>query len=160
MIKIKIICIGSLKETYLKEAFYEYQKRLTSFCKFELIELNEYKLKNNPCDSEIKICINSEGDKILSKIPANSHCISLCIEGNELSSEKFAKHIEDISINKTGEIIFIIGGSYGLSEKVKKQSDFLLSISKMTFPHQLARIMLSEQIYRAFQIMSGGKYHK
>lgn len=160
MIKIKIICIGNLKEKYFRDAFYEYQKRLNSFCKFELIEIDEYKLKNNPCTSEIKICINSEGNKILSKIPAGSHSIALCIEGHEMTSENLAKYIEDTSINKTGEITFIIGGSYGLSDDVKKRSDFLLSMSHMTFPHQMARIMLCEQIYRAFQIILGGKYHK
>ncbi len=160
MIKIKIICIGKLKEKYLNDAFKEYQKRLNSFCKFEVIELDEYKIKNNPSDSDINLCINNEGEKILSKISKNSYSIAMCIEGKLLSSLQLSKHIENITINNTGEINFIIGGSYGLSEKVKKQSDFLLSMSPMTFPHQLARVLLCEQIYRSFQIISGGKYHK
>lgn len=160
MIKIKIICIGKLKEKYWKDAFNEYKKRLNTFCNFELVELDECKIKANSSTSDIKLCLNFEGNKITSKIPSSAYSIALCIEGAELSSQNLAKHIENILINETSEIIFIIGGSYGLSDSVKKQSKFLLSMSQMTFPHQMARVMLCEQIYRAFQIMSGGKYHK
>ncbi len=160
MVKIKLICIGSLKEKFLQEAFNEYKKRLGSFCQFELIELDEYKLKNNPSNAEIQMGLNVEAEKILSKISSNSYVVSLCIEGEQLSSEAFAQKIEEISTHKTSEIDFIIGSSFGLADVVKKRSDCLLSMSKMTFPHQLARVMLCEQIYRAFQITSGGKYHK
>ncbi len=160
MIKIKIICIGKLKEKYWIDAFTEYKKRLTPFCNFELMELDECKINSNPSSFDIKLCLDSEGKKIISKIPPSAHLISLCIEGVELSSLKLAKYIENISVHETSEIIFIIGGSYGLSDFVKHQSKFLLSMSQMTFPHQMARVILCEQIYRAFQIMSKGKYHK
>lgn len=160
MIKIKFICVGSLKEKFLKDAFNEYKKRLNSFCKFELIEINEHKIKNNPFKAEIENSLKQETNKIFSKIPENSYVFALCIEGKQLSSEEFAKYIENISINNASCICFIIGSSYGLSEKIKTHANFLLSMSYMTFPHQLARIILCEQIYRVFQINSGGKYHK
>ncbi len=160
MVKIKIICIGKLKEKFLVDAFNEYKKRLGSFCKFELIELDEYKLKNNPSNTEIQMGLNVEAEKILSKLGDNSYIVSLCIEGKHLSSEAFAQKIATVSTYQSSEIIFIIGSSFGLAEKIKQHSDLLLSMSAMTFPHQLARIMLCEQIYRAFQISSGGKYHK
>ena len=160
MIKIRIICIGTLKEKFFKDAFNEYHKRLSAFCKFEIIELDEFKLKNNPSQTEVQKGLEQESFKIFSKIPNNSYVIALCIEGAESSSQKLARHIENIAVNKVGDITFVIGSSYGLSQKIKEHADFLLSMSQMTFPHQLARIMLCEQIYRAFQIISGGKYHK
>lgn len=160
MIRVKIICIGKLKEKFLVAAFNEYKKRLGTFCKFELIELDEYKLKNNPSNTDILMGLNIEAEKILSKVCEGTYVVSLCIEGKQMSSEALAKKIEEISTYQTSEIVFIIGSSFGLAEKVKQQSDFLLSMSAMTFPHQFARIMLCEQMYRAFQINSGGKYHK
>lgn len=160
MIKIKIICIGTLKEKFFKDAFNEYQKRLSSFCKFELVELDECKIKNYPSESEIEKCLKQESFKIFSKIPDNSYIIAMCIEGIELSSQKFAQYIENIAANQTSCICFIIGSSHGLAQNIKKRANFLMSMSAMTFPHQLARIILCEQIYRAFQISAGGKYHK
>ena len=160
MIKIRIICIGTLKEKFFRDAFNEYRKRLDAFCKFEIVELDECKLKNNPSHAEIQKGLEQESVKIFSKIPNNSYVIAMCIEGTEISSQKLANHIENTALNTAGDITFVIGSSYGLSQNVKDRADFLLSMSPMTFPHQLARIMLCEQIYRAFQIISGGKYHK
>ncbi len=160
MITINVLCIGKLKEKYLKDASNEYEKRLSSFCKLNIIELNEYKISENPSESEIKTCIEKEGFSILSKIPKDSFVIPLCIEGKQYPSVSLAKEIEKLSILGTSSFTFIIGGSYGLYDEVKNKGKIKLSMSKMTFPHQLARIMLLEQIYRCFQINSNGKYHK
>lgn len=161
MININIICVGKLKEKYLQMASDEYIKRLKSFCKINIIELNEYKVPSSPSIAQIEKCIQSEGDMILSKIlNSSSFNIAMCIEGKYESSEELAGQINDISRNGKSQINFIIGGSFGLSQKVKQESDFKLSMSPMTFPHQLARVMLLEQIYRAFQINNNGKYHK
>lgn len=158
MLCVNIICVGKLKEKYLKLACDEYIKRLGAFCRILVTELSEYKLPQNPSDSEIEKCILSEGDDILSR--TKGFKIAMCIEGSEFSSEQLAKKLSDLSIGGISEISFIIGGSYGLSDKVKKSADLCLSVSKMTFPHQLFRVMLLEQVYRAFQISSNGKYHK
>lgn len=160
MIKIKILCVGSLKEKYFKDACNEYIKRLSSYCKLSIIEVDEYKIPGNPSKSDINTCIIAEGKRILSKISPRSFVISLCIEGNLISSEELAKKIETLSVSGVSDITFIIGGSFGLSDEVKNVSNFRQSISKMTFPHQLTRVILLEQIYRAFQISTLGKYHK
>ena len=160
MISVNIICIGNLKEKYFKDAVLEYSKRLSAFCKFKIIEIDEHKLPQNPKDAQILQCIEIEGEKIKAKLSKNSYIISMCIEGQIISSEQLSQKIDDISLQGVSDIDFIIGGSYGLSNKIKNISKFKLSMSKMTFPHQLARVMLCEQIYRAFQISSGGKYHK
>lgn len=158
MLTVNLICIGKLKENYLRDAQAEYTKRLGAFCKLNVIELSESKLPNNPSDSEIAKCIEAEGQIISSKL--KGYLIPMCIEGKHLSSEELSSKIDEISLNGMSEISFIIGGSYGLSNEVKQKADLKLSMSKMTFPHQLARVMLLEQIYRAFQISSNGKYHK
>ena len=161
MLRITVLCVGSIKENYLKDALKEYSKRLGKYSKFEVVEVEEYKMtKEVPSISEIGICIDKEGDKILQKIPKKSYVISMCIEGKMYSSEELCGLISGKMTEGKGNICFIIGGSWGLSNKIKEISDLRLSMSKMTFPHQLARVMLSEQIYRAFQIMTCGKYHK
>ena len=160
MLNIKIICIGKIKEKFLKEAIEEYQKRLKPYCKFSILELNEYKTSQNPSTSEIHHTLEEEGKSILSKTSSNAFTCALCIEGKQFSSIELSKFIESTAIKGYSEIDFIIGGSFGLSNEVKKQSNFLFSMSKLTFPHQLARVILAEQIYRSFQISSGGKYHK
>lgn len=160
MLKVKIICVGNLKEKYLKDAFLEYKKRILLFCNFELIEISEYKLGGNSSAAEIEKAKFEEGKKILSKISGGACVVALCIEGKEMASEKLAAYIESLPVSGVSEVIFIIGGSFGLSDDVKKAANLRLSMSPMTFPHQLARVMLCEQIYRAFQISSGGKYHK
>lgn len=159
MLNVKIICIGKCKESYLKEACLEYQKRLSSFCKLEIIELAECK-SNNPNESQIKEVIETEGDSILKKISNDSYNISLCIEGKQIPSIKLADKLSQLGVDGFSKINFIIGGSYGLSDKVKNISNLKLSMSEMTFPHQLARVMLLEQIYRAFSITAKTKYHK
>lgn len=158
MLTINLICIGKLKEAYLRDAQAEYAKRLSAFCKLNIIELGEFKLSNDPSDTQIAKCIEIEGQSILSK--CKGALIPMCIEGKQLSSEELAFTLNDIAIKGTSEISFIIGGSYGLSPDIKKQGTLKLSMSKMTFPHQLARVMLLEQVYRGFQINSNGKYHK
>lgn len=158
MLTINLISIGKLKENYLREAQAEYIKRLGAFCKFNMIELPESKISKNPSEALIQNCIEAEGQAILSK--TNGYCVPLCIEGEMLSSEKLSEKLCQLAIDGTSEISFIIGGSFGLSLAVKQKANLKLSMSRMTFPHQLARIMLLEQIYRAFQISTNGKYHK
>ena len=159
MIKINIIAVGKLKEKYLTDALKEYLKRLTAFAKVEIIEINEYKAKDNPSLGEIEIIKEKEGEAILSKISKSAYVIPMCIEGTQLSSEEFNRKIEDI-MQISGEIDFIIGGSFGLSKKVKQRGNLKLSFGKITLPHQLMRVVLCEQIYRAFSIINNSKYHK
>ncbi len=161
MIRINIICIGKIKEKYFTDAIAEYAKRLTAFCKFTVIELPEEKIRNNnPNQSEISEVIEAEGERILKKIGSSDYVAAMCIEGRQLSSEKFSAMLDNAAVTGRSTMDFIIGGSYGLSSKVKSRADFKLSMSKMTFPHQMARVILSEQIYRAFEISTNGKYHK
>lgn len=160
--RINIISVGKIKEKYLKDAIEEYSKRLSKFCTLNIIELNEIvaKVEN---EASIKKTIEGEGKEILAKIDAftkNNFIFALDIDGTELSTIEFEKKIEEVKLNGVSEITFIIGGSYGLSAEVKKRADFRLSFSKMTFPHQLFRIILLEQIYRAFKIANNEPYHK
>ena len=160
MLNVMIICVGKLKEKFWTDACNEYAKRLKGFCSFSIIEVDEEKLPDTPSPAQIQNTLEKEGQRIISKIPKNAKVISMCIEGKQKSSEKFAKEISDLALNGASTFAFIIGGSWGLSDNVKKLSAIRLSMSEMTFPHQLARVMLCEQIYRAFQIISNGKYHK
>ncbi len=161
MLRINIICIGKIKEKYFTDAIAEYAKRLTAFCKFNVVELPEEKIKSNtPNDSQIEEVIEAEGKKIMQKIGASDYVVAMCIEGKMLSSEELSKTLENLSVTGKSTVDFIIGGSYGLSNSVKSRADLKLSMSRMTFPHQMARMILSEQIYRAFEISSNGKYHK
>ncbi len=157
---ITVICLGKLKEPYLKDAVFEYTKRISAYAKPEIIELTPTRLPDSPSKAQIDAALENEATEIIKKIPANSCIFSLCVEGKEKSSEQLASEIKDQLLNGKSNIVFIIGSSFGLSEKVKALSDFRLSFSKMTFPHQLMRVMLLEQIYRAFQINTNGKYHK
>lgn len=158
MLNVNVICIGKLKESYLKDACGEYLKRLMAFCKTNIIELDEYRLPDNPSQSQIDLALKEEGERILKKADGST-IIAMCIEGGQMPSEKLSKTIESLS-QSTSKISFIIGGSFGLSDEVKSRAKIKLSMSQMTFPHQLARVMLLEQIYRAFMITSGNKYHK
>lgn len=161
MIRINIICIGKIKEKYFTDAISEYAKRLTAFCKFSVVELSEEKLRsNNPNQSQIDEVIKAEGKRIMQKIPQADYVVAMCIEGKMLSSEELSKALDNVSLSGKSTVDFIIGGSYGLSDEVKNRADLKLSMSKMTFPHQMARMILSEQIYRAFEISTNGKYHK
>lgn len=157
---IKLICVGTLKEKFFKDAINEYTKRLKPFCNFEICEIPEYKLGKNFSKKDIINALENEKDKILSLIPKNTYIVSLCVEGKSLNSLELAQKIENISLNGRSSIAFIIGSSFGLSENLKRVSDLCLSMSNLTFPHQLARVILIEQIYRSFQILNGTKYHK
>ena len=159
MLTVNLICIGKLKERYWREACAEYQKRLGAFCRLNVLELSEYRLPADPSDSQIARCIEEEGKAILNRLPGG-RAAALCIEGKELSSPELAGLLEQTALHGESAVSFIIGGSYGLSEPVKRRAELRLSMSPMTFPHQLARVMLLEQIYRAFQINANGKYHK
>ena len=157
---ITVIALGKLKEKYLRDAVDEYTKRLSAYGKPDIIELNPVKLSDSPSQAEIDNALAKEAEEIKKKIPNGSYVFSLCVEGKEKSSEQLAATIKDITLNGKSSIVFIIGSSFGLSPKIKKLSDCRLSFSPMTFPHQLMRVMLLEQIYRAFQINNNGKYHK
>lgn len=160
MLNVTICCVGKLKENYLRSACDEYIKRLGAFCKVNVLELGEEKISQKPSDSEIKAALQAEGKVILSKIPSQSTVIAMCIEGKMMSSEELASSIDNAALSGSSNIFFIIGSSFGLSDEVKKASHIKLSMSRMTFPHQLVRVLLLEQVYRSFQINSNGKYHK
>lgn len=155
---VNLIVIGKLKEDYLRNACAEYIKRLSRYCTFELHELDECRLSDNPSDKEIETALRKEAEQI--KRYAKGMIVPMCIEGKQLTSTELSEKISDAGVNGQSTVTFIIGSSFGLDNEIKAMGDLRLSMSKMTFPHQLARVMLLEQIYRSFQIMSGGKYHK
>ena len=159
MLTVKVICVGKLKESYWREACAEYAKRLLPFCNFSIIELPESRLPEHPSAAQIASALKAEGEKILSA-SGNSTLFALCIEGVTLSSEQLAEKISTLGVNGISSISFIIGSSFGLCSEVKQKAEYKLSLSPMTFPHQLARVMLCEQTYRAFQIINNGRYHK
>lgn len=158
--RIKIITIGNLKEKYLREASAEYVKRVSRYATVEVVQLPEEKLPSNFSPADVVQCVETEAVRIMTKINPNAYIVDLSIEGKMLSSEDFAKTIEQLQIDGESEIVFIIGGSDGLSEKIKERSNLSLSFSKMTFPHQLMRVILLEQVYRAFKIIHNEPYHK
>lgn len=160
MLTVNIICVGKLKEKYWVDAIKEYSKRLGAFCKFFIVELNECKTNQDPNQKQIEHILEEEGKTILSKIKPTDYTVAMCIEGKIISSEDLSSLIADVQLNGQSTMNFVIGGSWGLSDEVKKSSDYKMSMGKMTFPHQMARVMLTEQIYRGFQINSNGKYHK
>lgn len=159
MMKIRVICVGKLKESYWRSACAEYEKRLRPFCRFSVLELPESRLPESPSPAQISAALDAEGERILSAAEG-SPMLALCVEGNLLSSPEFAHRLEAFAVQGIGSLSFVVGSSYGLSDGVKSKARFKLSMSFMTFPHQLARVMLFEQIYRAFQILHHGKYHK
>ncbi len=160
MLNIKIIATGSLKESYLREACLEYKKRLGAWAKVEEIELKEEKLPENPSQSQIDLALQREAKAIFDKISTKTCVIAMCVEGKQLSSEELASRLEEIASSGKSEIAFIIGSSYGLDQGVKARADFKLSVSRLTFPHQLLRVILYETTYRALSIVNGTKYHK
>lgn len=159
MLNVRLIVTGSLKESYLREATAEYMKRLSGFCRPEIIELKESRLPDDPSEKEIATALREEGDKILSLLPARAYKIALCVEGKQLSSEELARKLEGAA-QQAGDLYLLIGSSHGLDERVKAACDFRLSLSKLTFPHQLMRVILLESVYRAFNIQRGTRYHK
>lgn len=160
MLNIKIIATGSLKESYLRDACMEYKKRLGAWAKVEEIELKEEKLPENPSQGQIDLSLEKEAKAIFEKISNKSYVIAMCVEGKQLSSEELASKIEEITSCGKSEICFIIGSSFGLHKSVKDKADYKLSISKLTFPHQLLRVILYETTYRSLSIVNGTKYHK
>lgn len=160
MMNVTVIALAKLKESYMREFSSEYEKRLSAFCKLNIIELSPERLSDNPSDSEIETALLKETKLIKSKLPQNAYIFSMCIEGRQLSSPEFSEKLNNIALSGKSNVVFIIGSSFGLSDEIKNLSDFKFSMSKMTFPHQFARCMLLEQLYRAFQISIGGKYHK
>ena len=159
MLNVKLISVGSLKESYLKDAISEYSKRLSAFCNLEIIELKEHKLSDAPSEGEIRRALAEEAERITKAIPQKAYKIALCVEGKQFSSEELAKKLEDVA-QISGTVCLIIGSSHGIDEGLKASSDLKLSVSKLTFPHQLMRVMLLEIIYRALNIVKGTKYHK
>lgn len=160
MLNIKIIATGSLKESYLRDACTEYKKRLGAWAKVEEIELKEEKLPENPSQSQIDSALEREARAIFDKISTKSYVIAMCVEGKQLSSEELASKLEEITSSGKSEICFIIGSSFGLAPSIKQRADYKLSISKLTFPHQLLRVILYETTYRSLSIVNGTKYHK
>ena len=160
MISVTVICVGKLKEKFWRDAIDEYAKRLSRYCDLKIKELSESTLSENQSESEIACALSRESEAILKEIPKDAAVFPLCIEGKGLTSPEFAEKIEGVSLSGKSKICFIIGSSHGLSDAVKNRADFKLSFSKMTFPHQLFRVILLEQIYRAFSIIGGLKYHK
>ena len=160
MLSINLICVGRMRETHYISAFGEYEKRLKPFCKFELTELPESKLSQNPSQAEIEAGLAKEAVTIESHIPSGAYVIAMCIEGKQISSGAFAELFQKCANDGKSRICFIVGSSFGLDTCIKKRADLCLSMSEMTFPHHLARVMLAEQIYRGIMINEGSKYHK
>jgi 23S rRNA (pseudouridine1915-N3)-methyltransferase len=158
--KITLICVGKLKEKYLTLGVEEYSKRLSKYCTLELIELADEKTPDNAGEALEEIIKKKEGERILKALKEDSYCIALAIDGFMLSSTELADKINTLGITGNSHISFIIGGSLGLSAEVLKRADYKLSFSKMTFPHQLMRMILLEQIYRAYRIINNQPYHK
>lgn len=159
MIRITLVTVGKLKEKYLKDACAEYEKRLSRYCKLEIIEILPDTLPEKPSPEQIATALDNEAGLILKYVPKKNFVVALCVEGKQMSSEDFSRVLAD-NINVGIPICFIIGSSYGLSESLKSKVDIKLSVSEMTFPHRLFRVMLLEQIYRAMKISEGSSYHK
>ena len=162
MMNISVICVGKLKEKFYADAVAEYQKRLGAYCKLDMVELNEEKLPKDPSPAQVTAALSKEAAAIRSKLPPNSYVVALCVEGRMRSSEELAAKLRG---NVWGDgaakrLVFLIGGSHGLDEGLKREANDRLSMSPMTFPHHLARVMVLEQIYRAFKINEGSSYHK
>ena len=157
--KVTLICVGKVKEKFYRDAIKEYEKRLGAYIKLNTIEINDEKVKVEN-DSEIALAMEKEGNNLLPKIKDTQYVITLAILGKSISSEQFAAKIDNLMLTGKSDVVLVIGGSYGLSDSVKKRSDYALSFSKMTFPHQMMRVVLLEQVYRAYRIITGASYHK
>ena len=159
MLRVQLMAVGRLKESYFAAACAEYEKRLRPYCRLEILELPECRKGQDPSPAEIDAALDREAEAILRAVPRQARLCALCVEGSQTDSPGFARLLED-GAQKTGSLCFVIGSSDGLHRRVKDAAAEKLSMSKMTFPHHLARVMLLEQLYRGFQILSGGKYHK
>lgn len=160
MIGITIVAVGKIKEKFFAAAIGEYKKRLGRYCSFEIVEVKDEPTPENPTEREKELVLMKEGARIAEKIPKGAAVVALCVEGEAKSSESFAKFIESAASRGVSRIAFVIGGSMGLSQEVKSRASLRLSFSEMTLPHQLMRVVLTEQIYRAFTIIEGKTYHK
>lgn len=160
MLAVRILCVGKLKERFYADAAAEYEKRLGAFCRTELIELPEERLGDRPSQAEIDAALLREAERIEKKLLKDAVLIALCVEGEQLSSEELSGLLTRTEGSGRPRMNFVIGGSFGLAPGIKEQANLRLSMSRMTFPHHLARVMLLEQIYRGFQIREGTKYHK
>ena len=158
--KVKIIAVGKLKEKYLKDGIAEYGKRMSRFSKFEIVVLPDEKTPDNASEAQNHQIMEKEGDRILAKISERDYVIVLAIEGKQFPSEEFSRIIADTTLRGYSDIVFVIGGSLGLADKVKKRANLKMSFGLLTLPHQLMRLVLAEQIYRAFMIQQGSPYHK
>ena len=160
MQKVTVLCVGKLKEKFYTEASAEYLKRLQRHCKCEIVELPEYRLPEDPSPAEIQKALTAEAAAIREKLPRGGAVVAMCIEGKTCSSEELSRRMADFAVAGKTQLTFLIGGSVGLDAQLKAQADWRLSMSPMTFPHHMARVMLLEQIYRAYQIQQGTRYHK
>ena len=158
--KITVLCVGKIKEKYFTLGIDEYAKRLSRYCKLEIIEVSDEKTPDNASENEELQIKAKEGDKLLRYIKDNSYVIALAIEGKMLTSEELSEKMEQLGINGDSNVVFVIGGSLGLDKRILDRADYKLSFSKMTFPHQMMRMVLLEQVYRGFRIMKGEPYHK
>lgn len=159
MLRIKLIAVGSLKEPYWRAALSEYEKRLAAYAKFEVVELKECRISDAPSPAEIENALEKEADAVFAALPPRAFLAALCVEGKQISSEELSALLSRAG-ETHGEIAFVIGSSFGLSPRVKRAAHFSLSLSALTFPHQMARVILAETLYRSLSILSGGKYHK
>lgn len=159
MIQVTVITVGNLKESYWRDAVSEYEKRLSAFCRPTLVQLKETKVPDDPSDGEIRAALADEGKRILAAMPPRSYRIALCVEGKQFSSEELAEKL-DGALTEQGHLCLVIGSSHGLAPEVKEACQLRLSVSKLTFPHQMMRALLLEVLYRSFSILRGTKYHK
>ena len=157
---VRILCVGKIKEKFYRDAIDEYVKRLSKYCSVSVVEVPDEKTSENASDTEIDIVKDKEGERLLKHINDRDFVIALAILGKQMDSVAFSKYIEDLGIQGKSSLVFVIGGSLGLSDNVLRRADYQISFSKMTFPHQLMRVILSEQIYRAMRIMKNEPYHK
>ncbi len=157
---VSFVFVGKMKERHFADAFDEYVKRLGAYCKCEVREIAEQRLGERPSEREIEAALSKEAREIEKAIPRGAYVCALCVEGGMCSSEQLAEKLAGLDARGIGRVCFIVGGSFGLDEGMKARADMRLSMSKMTFPHHLARVMLAEQVYRAFTINAGTKYHK
>lgn len=158
--RVRLLTVGRIKEQYLRDAIAEYAKRLSSYCRLEITEVADEKTPENAPESIVRKIKDTEGKKLIQKIPEGSFVVALAIDGRQLSSEELSSMLSDKLVSGVSDITLIIGGSLGLSDEVLRRSDYKLSFSRLTFPHQLMRVMLLEQLYRAFKIRAGEPYHK
>ena len=160
MLGVRLICVGKLGEKFWKDAVREYEKRLAGYCKLEIVELPEQRLPDRPSEGQVEAALRKESEMIRAKIPQSAAVIAMCIEGKPMSSEQLAGTLSEMALGGISRIVFLIGGSCGLDAALKREARLRLSMSPMTFPHHLARVMVLEQVYRALNIQAGGTYHK